>query len=72
MVAIKDYSVDFMHLITLGLINYAQTDLLGLSWNVVGCMGGIRVLLEDGISAGSFARSLVVGILSLIFGSFVG
>ena len=33
---------------------------------------GIRVLLEDGIAAASFARSLAIAIFAIIFGSFVG
>ncbi|KAL9451528.1 hypothetical protein AB3S75_013152 [Citrus x aurantiifolia] len=42
-----------------------------LGLDMAGYVAGIRVLLEDWIAAGSFTASLVVGILELIFGSFV-
>ena len=50
-----------------GLLHMSWTN----SWSVAGYVAGIRVLLEDWIAAGSFTASLVVGILELIFGSFV-
>ena len=44
MVAIKDCTVDVMHLITLGiLIDFAQIGLLGLGWIVAGYMAGSAV-----------------------------
>ena len=46
--------------------------LLRMSWSIARCVAGIRVLMEYGILARSFAGRLVVGILTLIFGSFVG
>lgn len=46
--------------------------LLCMSWSIARCVAGIRVLLEYGILAGSFTGRLAVGILALIFGSFVG
>ena len=50
-----------------GLLHMSWTS----SWSVARYVVGIRVLLEDWIAAGSFTASLVVGILELIFGSFV-
>ena len=41
------------------------------SWSVVGYVAEIRVLLENWIAAGSFTTRPAIGILKLIFGSFV-
>lgn len=65
----KPYMISALGLDMAGNILLEHWKSAGLS--IEGYVAGIRVRLEDWIAAGIFPASLVVGILELIFGSFV-